>query len=174
MPSPPPREILTDRDLGITGHQQVSRRLRASLPTSTPSSRPRLRLVLARMICRLILLVDVIPLLQITMCVPSSFHFRSSSDHVCPQAIIYINDYPQKARWKVTNKETMVQVRHHLLPSRAYANKSSYSWSRVRERPLRTRERTTSQAKNLVPRTCPSCISSSSRTRSSEFVPCLS
>ena len=26
------------------------------------------------------------------------------------QAIIYINDYPQKARWKVTNKETMVQV----------------------------------------------------------------
>jgi ATP-dependent RNA helicase DDX46/PRP5 len=32
-----------------------------------------------------------------------------------PQAIIYINDYPQKARWKVTNKETMVQVRPLLL-----------------------------------------------------------
>lgn len=29
-------------------------------------------------------------------------------------AIIPINDYPQKARWRVTNKETMVQVR--LLP----------------------------------------------------------
>lgn len=27
-------------------------------------------------------------------------------------AIIPINDYPQKARWRVTNKETMVQVRH--------------------------------------------------------------
>lgn len=27
------------------------------------------------------------------------------------QAIVYINDYPQKARWKVTNKDTMVQVR---------------------------------------------------------------
>lgn len=26
-------------------------------------------------------------------------------------AIIPINDYPQKARWRVTNKETMVQVR---------------------------------------------------------------
>ena len=30
-------------------------------------------------------------------------------------AIIPINDYPQKARWRVTNKETMVQVRHTVL-----------------------------------------------------------
>ena len=29
-------------------------------------------------------------------------------------AIIPINDYPQKARWRVTNKETMVQVRGTL------------------------------------------------------------
>ena len=30
-------------------------------------------------------------------------------------AIIPINDYPQKARWRVTNKETMVQVCHTVL-----------------------------------------------------------
>lgn len=30
-------------------------------------------------------------------------------------AIIPINDYPQKARWRVTNKETMVQVRLFVL-----------------------------------------------------------
>ena len=29
-------------------------------------------------------------------------------------AIIPINDYPQKARWRVTNKETMVQVRRNV------------------------------------------------------------
>ena len=33
-------------------------------------------------------------------------------------AIIPINDYPQKARWRVTNKETMVQVRPNLLSNR--------------------------------------------------------
>ena len=33
------------------------------------------------------------------------------------QAIIYINDYPQKARWKVTNKDTMVQVSLLSRPS---------------------------------------------------------
>jgi ATP-dependent RNA helicase DDX46/PRP5 len=31
-------------------------------------------------------------------------------------AIIPINDYPQKARWKVTNKETMSQVRRLFFP----------------------------------------------------------
>lgn len=30
-------------------------------------------------------------------------------------AIVPINDYPQKARWRVTNKETMVQVRFVFL-----------------------------------------------------------
>lgn len=33
-------------------------------------------------------------------------------------AIIPINDYPQKARWRVTNKETMVQVRTQVLVRR--------------------------------------------------------
>jgi ATP-dependent RNA helicase DDX46/PRP5 len=35
---------------------------------------------------------------------------RRDPDATDFHAIIYINDYPQKARWKVTNKETMVQV----------------------------------------------------------------
>lgn len=38
---------------------------------------------------------------------PSSTNLDSTDFH----AIIPINDYPQKARWRVTNKETMVQVR---------------------------------------------------------------
>jgi len=45
-------------------------------------------------------------------------------------AIIPINDYPQKARWRVTNKETMVQVRNMLsslliLTDHAYCFSSS-------------------------------------------------
>ena len=36
---------------------------------------------------------------------------RRDPDATDFHAIIYINDYPQKARWKVTNKETMVLVR---------------------------------------------------------------
>lgn len=36
---------------------------------------------------------------------------KSSADATEFHAIIPINDYPQKARWRVTNKETMVQVR---------------------------------------------------------------
>ncbi len=35
-------------------------------------------------------------------------------------AIIPINDYPQKARWRVTNKETMVQVCPILPSTRIY------------------------------------------------------
>jgi ATP-dependent RNA helicase DDX46/PRP5 len=35
-----------------------------------------------------------------------------ASDATEFHAIIPINDYPQKARWRVTNKETMVQVRY--------------------------------------------------------------
>lgn len=35
---------------------------------------------------------------------------KSSSDATEFHAIIPINDYPQKARWRVTNKETMVQL----------------------------------------------------------------
>jgi ATP-dependent RNA helicase DDX46/PRP5 len=35
---------------------------------------------------------------------------RPSGDSTEFHAIIPINDYPQKARWRVTNKETMVQV----------------------------------------------------------------
>ncbi|KAL8291751.1 hypothetical protein RQP46_002009 [Phenoliferia psychrophenolica] len=35
---------------------------------------------------------------------------RRDPDATDFHAIIYINDYPQKARWKVTNKETMVQL----------------------------------------------------------------
>ena len=35
---------------------------------------------------------------------------RSAIDATEFHAIIPINDYPQKARWRVTNKETMVQV----------------------------------------------------------------
>jgi ATP-dependent RNA helicase DDX46/PRP5 len=36
---------------------------------------------------------------------------RKNPDSTDFHAIIPINDYPQKARWRVTNKETMVQVR---------------------------------------------------------------
>jgi len=35
---------------------------------------------------------------------------RTTSDATEFHAIIPINDYPQKARWRVTNKETMVQL----------------------------------------------------------------
>ncbi|ORY88071.1 hypothetical protein BCR35DRAFT_301984 [Leucosporidium creatinivorum] len=35
---------------------------------------------------------------------------RRDPDATDYHAIIYINDYPQKARWKVTNKDTMVQL----------------------------------------------------------------
>ena len=35
---------------------------------------------------------------------------RSAIDATEFHAVIPINDYPQKARWRVTNKETMVQV----------------------------------------------------------------
>lgn len=35
---------------------------------------------------------------------------RRDPDATDFHAIIFINDYPQKARWKVTNKETMVAV----------------------------------------------------------------
>lgn len=40
---------------------------------------------------------------------------RPTGDSTEFHAIIPINDYPQKARWRVTNKETMVQVRLKLL-----------------------------------------------------------
>jgi len=35
---------------------------------------------------------------------------RTTADSTEFHAIIPINDYPQKARWRVTNKETMVQL----------------------------------------------------------------
>ena len=35
---------------------------------------------------------------------------KTNPDSTEFHAVIPINDYPQKARWKVTNKETMVQV----------------------------------------------------------------
>lgn len=35
-------------------------------------------------------------------------------------AVIPINDYPQKARWRVTNKETMVQVGFHKTATLIY------------------------------------------------------
>lgn len=37
-------------------------------------------------------------------------HLESKADATDFHAIIPINDYPQKARWRVTNKETMTQV----------------------------------------------------------------
>ena len=37
---------------------------------------------------------------------------KANPDSTDFHAIIPINDYPQKARWRVTNKETMVQVSH--------------------------------------------------------------
>ena len=42
---------------------------------------------------------------------PSTTNQDSTDFH----AIIPINDYPQKARWRVTNKETMIQVRVALI-----------------------------------------------------------
>lgn len=41
---------------------------------------------------------------------------RRDPDATDFHAIIYINDYPQKARWKVTNKETMIKVRFISAP----------------------------------------------------------
>jgi ATP-dependent RNA helicase DDX46/PRP5 len=35
---------------------------------------------------------------------------KTNPDSTDFHAIIPINDYPQKARWRVTNKETMVQL----------------------------------------------------------------
>ena len=48
---------------------------------------------------------------------------KPSADATEFHAIIPINDYPQKARWRVTNKETMVQVCIilHLALERGYA-----------------------------------------------------
>ena len=45
---------------------------------------------------------------------------RRDPDATDFHAIIYINDYPQKARWKVTNKETMVLVRPFLFLSSSF------------------------------------------------------
>jgi len=44
--------------------------------------------------------------------IPAAGHDNrgSASDSTDYHAIIPINDYPQKARWRVTNKETMVQL----------------------------------------------------------------
>lgn len=39
---------------------------------------------------------------------------KANPDSTDFHAIIPINDYPQKARWRVTNKETMVQVSFNL------------------------------------------------------------
>lgn len=39
---------------------------------------------------------------------------RRDPDATDYHAIVWINDYPQKARWKVTNKDTMVHVRPSL------------------------------------------------------------
>lgn len=52
----------------------------------------------------------------IIMCVAVAFVSRTRAELTrlstgVGQAIVYINDYPQKARWKVTNKDTMVHVR---------------------------------------------------------------
>ena len=40
---------------------------------------------------------------------------KTPSDATEFHAIIPINDYPQKARWRVTNKETMVQVCYTVI-----------------------------------------------------------
>lgn len=48
-------------------------------------------------------------------------------------AIIPINDYPQKARWRVTNKETMVQVcfnRHNHWPLLTYVFITAHRYDR--------------------------------------------
>ena len=46
---------------------------------------------------------------------------KTNPDSTDFHAIIPINDYPQKARWRVTNKETMVQVSHFLLSLNFYS-----------------------------------------------------
>lgn len=74
----------------------------------------------------------------------------TSSDSSDYHAIIPINDYPQKARWRVTNKETMVQVSIVLFESlRAAAYRiflftaHRYDWCLCHEQRhlLRTRKR---------------------------------
>ena len=49
---------------------------------------------------------------------------RRDPDATDFHAIVYINDYPQKARWKVTNKDTMSQLVETTGAS--IANKGNY------------------------------------------------
>lgn len=66
------------------------------------------------------------------------------------QAIIWINDYPQKARWKVTNKETMVQVSLLIDPQlkrSADTRSNRSSWKRL-ELPSLSREFITNPRKS--------------------------
>ena len=50
---------------------------------------------------------------------------KTNADSTDFHAIIPINDYPQKARWRVTNKETMVQVSHFAVILRSSADNLS-------------------------------------------------
>lgn len=50
-----------------------------------------------------------------------------ADDRSPSQAVVWINDYPQKARWKVTNKETMVHVRPLPRPPLVFDRKANPS-----------------------------------------------
>ena len=82
------------------------------------------------------------------------------------QAIVYINDYPQKARWKVTNKDTMVQVRRPGSSTGTWVADTVRSLSRRLVHRSLTKERSTSQARNRRRESCPSFTFLSSRTTS--------
>ena len=51
---------------------------------------------------------------------------RRDPDATDFHAVIPINDYPQKARWKVTNKETMVQLVD--MTGASVTNKGALEW----------------------------------------------
>lgn len=84
-------------------------------------------------------------------------------------AIIPINDYPQKARWRVTNKETMVQVSFRLWSRMSFIHAKSLtcSWSTSREHPSPTRASITNREKSPARISLQNYICLSSQTTSS-------
>jgi ATP-dependent RNA helicase DDX46/PRP5 len=97
---------------------------------------------------------------------------KTNPDSTEFHAIIPINDYPQKARWKVTNKETMV----HLVDvtGASVTNKGKlYPYFSCRDADWDPQVFTTIRARKLLRKVHPSSISSSSPTTSSACVPNL-
>lgn len=85
---------------------------------------------------------------------------RRDPDATDFHAIIWINDYPQKARWKVTNKDTMVHVRFSArLTSRSGGPDLAFSHSSSSRlaRPSRPRVLSTRRVRSRDRTISPSC-----------------